>query len=89
MKKGIHPEDYRYVVFEDNSVDFRFLSRSCVRTSETTTWTDGKEYPVFKLDISSASHPFFTGKQKLLDREGRVDKFMKRLEKVQKEPKKK
>ena len=82
MKKGIHPEDYRFVIFEDNSADFRFLCRSCVKASEKATWTDGKEYPVYKMDISSASHPFFTGKQKLVDREGRVDKFMKRLEKV-------
>lgn len=81
MKKDLHPKDYRFVIFEDPGVDFRFLSKSCVKTHETGVWEDGKEYPVFKLDISSASHPFYTGKQKMVDREGRVDKFMKRLEK--------
>ena len=74
MKKGIHP-NYRPVVFQDAAADFSFLTRSCVETDETIKWTDGKEYPLYKLDISSASHPFFTGKMKLLDTTGRVQKF--------------
>ncbi|MBT9558809.1 MAG: type B 50S ribosomal protein L31 [Myxococcales bacterium] len=77
MKEGIHP-DYRYVVFEDESAGFRFLSRSTVKTNDKTQWTDGNTYPLYKLEISSASHPFFTGKQKLMDTAGRVDRFRKR-----------
>jgi large subunit ribosomal protein L31 len=74
MKKGIHP-NYRPVVFQDAAANFSFLTRSCVETDETVQWTDGKEYPLYKLEISSASHPFFTGKMKLLDTTGRVQKF--------------
>jgi large subunit ribosomal protein L31 len=74
MKKGIHP-NYRPVVFQDAAANFSFLTRSCVETDETVKWTDGKEYPLYKLEISSASHPFFTGKMKLLDTTGRVQKF--------------
>jgi large subunit ribosomal protein L31 len=74
MKKGIHPT-YRAVVFQDANANFSFLTRSCVETHETIKWTDGKEYPLYKLEISSASHPFFTGKMKLLDTTGRVQKF--------------
>ena len=74
MKKGIHP-NYRPVVFQDAAANFSFLTRSCVETDETIKWTDGKEYPLCKLDISSASHPFFTGKMKLVDTTGRVQKF--------------
>ena len=77
MKKGIHPE-YRPVVFQDTSCDFAFLSRSTLKTSDTIKWTDGKTYPLLKLEISSGSHPFFTGKQKLLDTAGRVEKFQKK-----------
>lgn len=77
MKKGIHPE-YRPVVFQDASADFAFLSRSTIKTNETIEWEDGKTYPVVKLEISSASHPFFTGKQKLLDTTGRVERFKKK-----------
>ncbi|TAE52647.1 MAG: type B 50S ribosomal protein L31 [Bacteroidetes bacterium] len=77
MKEGIHPE-YRLVVFKDISTDFAFLSRSTVKTRENITWEDGNEYPLVKLEISSDSHPFFTGKQKLLDTAGRVDKFYSR-----------
>lgn len=80
MKKDIHPTDYRTVVFEDLSNGFKFLSKSTAKTSETTKWTDGKEYPVIKVHISSASHPFYTGDEKLLDIEGRVDKFKARTE---------
>lgn len=74
MKKDIHP-DYRPVVFMDHAANFSFLTRSTVRTTETVKWTDGNEYPVYKLEISSASHPFFTGKMKFVDTAGRVEKF--------------
>ncbi|KUG26649.1 lsu ribosomal protein l31p [hydrocarbon metagenome] len=74
MKKGIHP-NYRPVVFKDMSVDYTFLTRSTVDTKDTIVWEDGKEYPLVKMEISSASHPFFTGKQKILDSAGRVEKF--------------
>ena len=74
MKKGIHP-NYRPVVFQDTSADYAFLTRSTVETKETIKWEDGNEYPLVKLEISSASHPFFTGKQKILDSAGRVEKF--------------
>lgn len=77
MKKDIHP-NYREVVFWDLSSDYKFLTRSCVDTTETITWEDGKDYPVCKVEISSASHPFYTGKNVLLDTTGRVDKFKKR-----------
>jgi large subunit ribosomal protein L31 len=87
MKKGIHP-NYRPVVFKDVSANFSFLTRSCVETDETVTWTDGKEYPVHKVEISSASHPFFTGKMKLLDVTGRVEKFQKKYQKTGYGPKK-
>ena len=59
MKKKIHPDNYREVVFQDFNADFSFLTRSAVKTTETIQWEDGKEYPLFKLDISSASHPFY------------------------------
>ncbi len=74
MKKGIHPE-YKAVVFQDPSCDFAILSKSTIRTKDTVKWTDGNTYPLVKLEISSGSHPFFTGKQKLLDTAGRVEKF--------------
>lgn len=80
MKKGIHP-DYRPVVFQDASADFAFLTRSTIKTSDTIEWEDGNTYPLIKLEISSASHPFFTGKQKLLDSAGRVEKFKKKYAK--------
>ena len=76
MKKGIHPE-YRDVVFRDVSVNYEVLTRSTVKTTEKTTF-EGKEYPLFKVDISSASHPFYTGTQKVMDTEGRVDRFKKK-----------
>lgn len=78
MKKDIHP-NYREVVFQDVSGDFSILTRSTINTDQTTTWTDGKEYPLVKLDITSASHPFYTGKQKVLDTEGRIEKFKKKF----------
>ena len=84
MKKGIHPENYRLVVFKDMSNDTMILTKSCANTKETVTYTDGKEYPVVKLEISNTSHPFFTGKQKLVDTAGRVDKFMNKYKRYSK-----
>jgi large subunit ribosomal protein L31 len=81
MQKGIHP-NYRPVVFQDAAANFSFLTRSCVETDETIKWTDGNEYPLYKLEISSASHPFFTGKMKLLDTTGRVQKFNDKYKKT-------
>lgn len=78
MKSGIHP-DYRPVIFKDKTADFAFLSRSTIRTNETLKWTDGNEYPVFYVDISSASHPFYTGRQTFVDSLGRVEKFRKKF----------
>ena len=77
MKDNIHPE-YRHVVFKDMASDFAFLTRSAAPAKDKITWEDGNEYPMIKIDISSASHPFFTGKMKFLDTEGRVDRFMKK-----------
>ena len=77
MKKDIHP-NYRPVVFQDNSADFAFLTKSTVDTKETITWTDGKEYPLVRVDISSQSHPFYTGKQNIVDTAGRVDRFKRK-----------
>ena len=77
MKKDIHPSSYREVVFKDMSNDEIFISRSTVATRETIE-VDGVTYPLVKLEITSSSHPFFTGKQKLVDTAGRVDKFMSR-----------
>lgn len=81
MKKDIHPESYRPVVFKDMSNDYAFLSKSTIQTNDTIKWEDGNEYPLVKLEISSASHPFFTGKVKLVDTAGRVDKFMHKYQK--------
>ena len=78
MKKETHPENYRYVVFQDLSCDYSFLTRSTVATKETIKWEDGKEYPLYKLEISNKSHPFFTGKQNLIDSAGRIEKYMKK-----------
>jgi large subunit ribosomal protein L31 len=77
MKPGIHPE-YRQVVFQDISSDFAILTCSTIETKETIKWEDGKEYPLVKMEVSSASHPFYTGKHKILDSGGRVDRFKKR-----------
>lgn len=77
MKTGIHPK-YKEVVFQDLASDFAFLTRSTVETKETIKWEDGNEYPLVKVEVSSASHPFYTGKHKVLDSGGRVDKFKKR-----------
>jgi len=75
MKKDLHPKDYRFVVFQDVSCDYSFLTRSTISTKETITWNDGKEYPLYKMDISSKSHPYFTGQQNLVDTAGRIEKF--------------
>ena len=81
MKKGLHPEHYRLVVFRDMSNGTQFLSRSTAHTKETVKHEDGNEYPVIKLEISNTSHPFYTGKNVLVDTAGRIDKFKKRYEK--------
>lgn len=78
MKNEIHP-DYGYVIFRDKSANFAFLTRSTLKTDQKMVWEDGVEYPVFDVEISSASHPFYTGKQKILDSGGRVAKFEKRF----------
>jgi large subunit ribosomal protein L31 len=80
MKPGIHPE-YRDVVFQDVSSDFAILTRSTMDSKETIKWEDGNEYPLVKVEVSSASHPFYTGKHKVLDSGGRVDRFKKRYSK--------
>ena len=81
MKKDIHPKNYRLVVFKDRSNEQTFLSRSTINTKDTIVWEDGKEYPLVKLEISSTSHPFYTGKMKLVDSAGRVDKFNSKYKK--------
>ena len=78
MKKELHPQNYRPVVFQDLNNDFKFLTRSTVASDETIKWEDGNEYPLVKVHITSASHPFFTGEERVLDIEGRVDKFKAR-----------
>ena len=77
MKPDIHPSDYRFVVFRDVSCDFEFLTRSCIATDQTTEY-EGQEYPLVVLDISSESHPFYTGTQKIIDTEGRVERYYKK-----------
>ena len=77
MKADIHPQ-YREVVFQDVTSDFKILTRSTLSSKETVKWEDGNEYPLLKIEISSSSHPFYTGQQKLMDTSGRVDKFRKR-----------
>ncbi len=84
MKDGIHPEDYRMVVFKDISNDEMLLTRSCAKSRETIVYTDGNEYPLIKMEISSFSHPFFTGKVKFVDTAGRIDKFNKKFAKFAK-----
>ncbi|EAZ80286.1 type B 50S ribosomal protein L31 [Algoriphagus machipongonensis] len=80
MKADIHP-NYRDVVFYDTSSEFKFLTKSTIETSETIEWEDGKEYPVYKIEVSSQSHPFYTGKKMMLDTAGRVEKFNRRYAK--------
>lgn len=80
MKKEIHPE-YKEVVFLDTSSDFKFLTKSTMSSKETIKWEDGNEYPLIKIEVSSASHPFYTGKKIFLDTAGRVEKFNKKYQK--------
>ena len=77
MKKDIHP-DYKEVVFQDVQSDFKFLTRSTLTSEEKIKWEDGKEYPLIKVEVSSASHPFYTGKKIFVDTAGRVEKFNKK-----------
>ncbi len=79
MKSNLHPTDYRPVVFSDEVAGFAFLTQSTAQTNETIKWEDGNEYPLVKIHISSASHPFFTGEEKIIDTEGRVDRFKNRF----------
>ena len=82
MKKEIHPQNYRPVIFADNSSGAKFLIPSTIETKETEKWTDGKDYPVHFLEISSASHPFYTNQEKIIDTAGRVEKFKTRQSKA-------
>ena len=84
MKKDIHPEDYRLVVFKDMTNEYTFLCHSSAASKENITWTDGNDYPLVKLDISHTSHPFFTGVVKFVDKAGRIDKFNSRYGKHKK-----
>jgi large subunit ribosomal protein L31 len=81
MKKGIHPENYRMVVFKDISCDYSFITQSTIETKDSIEWEDGNTYPLVKLEISHMSHPFYTGKMKFVDTAGRVDKFRSRYQK--------
>ncbi len=81
MKQGIHPE-YREVVFQDISANHSFLTRSTIQTKETVKWEDGNEYPLVKVEISSKSHPFYTGQQRIMDTAGRVERFNRRYKKA-------
>ncbi len=83
MKSSIHPTNYRLVVFSDEVAGFSFLTRSTAPTKDTVKWEDGNEYPLVKVHISSASHPFFTGEEKIIDTEGRVDRFKARFAKAE------
>jgi large subunit ribosomal protein L31 len=80
MKADIHP-NYRQVVFQDVTSDFSILTRSTLTSKDTVKWEDGQEYPLIKIEVSSHSHPFYTGKQKMMDTSGRVDRFRKRYQK--------
>ncbi len=84
MKKDIHPKNYRHVIFHDVTSGEKFLIGSVVETKEVATWTDGKEYPLFQIEISSKSHPFYTGQDKALDTEGRAEKFKQRAARAKK-----
>ena len=84
MKKNLHPENYRFVVFKDMSNDYAFITKSTAASSETIVWEDGNEYPLIKVEISNMSHPFYTGKSVFVDTAGRIEKFNKRYAKVKK-----
>jgi len=88
MKKDIHPDNYRPVLFVDNSSDAKFLIPSTITTKETAKWTDGNEYPMHSVEISSASHPFYTNEEKTIDTAGRVEKFKTRMSKAKAKTKK-
>lgn len=79
MRKDIHPDDYRTVIFRDITADKAWLGQSCAGSRDKETWEDGKEYPLIKLEISNQSHPFFTGKMTFVDTAGRIDKFNKKF----------
>ncbi len=79
MKKDLHPDTYRTVIFRDINANVSWLGRSCAKTRDTDTFEDGNEYPLIKLEISNASHPFFTGKMQFVDTAGRIDKFNKKF----------
>lgn len=81
MKEGIHPSNYRTVVFKDISCDKSFLTKSCANSKENILWEDGNTYPLVKVEISNESHPFYTGKMKFVDTAGRIDKFNKKYKK--------
>lgn len=83
MKAEIHPENYRLVIFHDNSSGERFLVGSTIKTSATDKWTDGNEYPLAHVDVSSASHPFYTGQEKVMDTAGRVERFKARASRAE------
>lgn len=83
MKKDLHPNDYRPVVVQDPAAGFAFLTKSTAKTDKTIKWEDGNEYPLLEVYISSASHPFYTGKETLVDTEGRVDRFKARFQAAQ------
>jgi large subunit ribosomal protein L31 len=84
MKQGIHPQNYRVVVFKDMSNEYSFLSRSAANTKETILWEDGQEYPLIKIDVSHKSHPFYTGKAQFVDTAGRIDKFRQKYDRFKK-----
>lgn len=85
MRKGIHPEEYRTVVFKDVTCDYAFLTKSSANSKETIQWEDGNEYPLVKVEISDQSHPFFTGKMQFIDTAGRIDKYKQRFAKFKKD----
>ena len=82
MKKDIHPENYRMVIFHDNTSNERMLIGSTIETNQTDKWEDGNEYPLVQVDVTSASHPFYTGQEKVMDTAGRVDRFKQRMAKA-------
>ncbi len=89
MKADIHPKNYRMVIFHDNSSGERFLAGSTIQSESNEKWTDGKEYPIAFVDVSSASHPFYTGQEKVMDTAGRVERFKARASKAGTTPRKK
>jgi large subunit ribosomal protein L31 len=84
MKSDIHPKNYRQVIFQDSGTGVQFLIGSTVQTDQTAKWKDGKEYPLYIVEISSSSHPAYTGEQRIMDRAGRVEKFKARAAKAKK-----